>query len=229
MGPSSYEAKRSTQSRMDRSALLTVLERDGVLLVSDPLLPSVTSLVVGASIGGSWWGHPRGNEIYHLVNQLAEHPHVLMVKLVSAKVTFVHRRLWPAVVGVGQSRADWQLDGLTQASKFLLRLVDESGRLAWDDIPPFLPPDHHRASESVRALDTRLLVHATEVHTASGAHARNLETWPSWIARVDPHAQLPNVTDAQRQLESVMDTLNSRYGAAGRLPWHKPVRRKQAT
>src|ERR1700694_6027012 len=109
---------------MDSSVLLKVLERDGVLLLSDSLLPSLTSLVVGAPVGGSWWGHPRGNEIYHLLNELAEHPHVLMLKLISAKVTFVHQRLWPAVVGVGQSRAAWQLDGLTQASNFLLGLVD---------------------------------------------------------------------------------------------------------
>ena len=59
---------------------------------------SATSLVVSEPLGGSWWGHPRGNEIYHLLNEVAEHPQVLMVKLVSAKVTFVHQRLWPAVV-----------------------------------------------------------------------------------------------------------------------------------
>src|SRR5712691_1996786 len=211
---------------MDSNALLAVLERDGLLLVSDPLLPSLTSLVVGVPIGGSWWGHPRGNEIYHLLNELAEQPQVLMVKLISAKVTFVHQRLWPAVVSVGQSRATWQLDRLTQASKFLLGLVDESGRLDWDDIPPFLPPDNSRATESVRALDARLLVRTTEVHTWSGAHAKNLETWHSWLVGVDPRAQIPTVTDAQQQLESVVETLNERCAANGRLPWRAAVRRK---
>jgi len=204
---------------VDLNDLLGVLERDGLMLLSDSLLPSLTSLVVGAPIGGSWWGHPRGNEIYHLLNELAEHPQVLMVKLISAKVTFVHQRLWPAVVSVGQSRATWQLDHLTQASKFLLGLVDESGRLDWDDIPPFLPPDNSRATESVRALDARLLVHTTEVHTWSGAHAKNLETWHAWLASVDPRVQIPIVTDAQQQLESVVETLNERYAANGRLPW----------
>jgi hypothetical protein len=213
--------------RVDSSALLTVLERDGLLLVSDPLLPSLTSLVVGAPVGGSWWGHPRGNEIYRLLNELAERPQVLTVKLVSAKVTFVHQRLWPAVVGVGQSRAVWQLDGLTPASKYLLGLVDETGRLEWDDIPPFLPPDHKRASESVRALESRLIVHTMEVHTPSGAHAKNLETWHSWIGGVDPHAQIPTVNEAQQQLESVMHTLNERYGANARLLWQAAVRRRK--
>jgi hypothetical protein len=213
--------------RIDSSALLAVLERDGLLLLSDPLLPSLTSLVVGAPVGGSWWGHPRGNEIYHLLNELAEQPQVLMVKLVSAKVTFVHQRLWPAVVGVGQSRAAWQLDGLTSASKFLLGLVDETGRLEWEDIPPFLPPDHKRATESVRALDSRLLVHTTEVHTPSGAHAKNLETWHSWMAGVDPRALIPTANEAQQQLESVLEALNESYAANGRVPWQKTAPRRK--
>ena len=212
---------------MDLNNIVGVLDRDGVLLLSDPLLPSLTGLVVGEPIGGSWWGHPRGNEIYHLLNALAEHPQVLMVKLVSAKVTFVHQRLWPAVVGVGQSRAAWQLDGLTHASEFLLGLVDESGRLDWDDIPPFLPPDQTRATESVRALESRLLAHATEVHTPSGAHAKNLETWHSWIARVDARAQIPTGIEAQQQLESVMEMLNRCYAAHGRLPWQTAVRHRK--
>jgi hypothetical protein len=198
-----------------------------LLLVTDPRLPSLTSLVVGAPVGGSWWGHPRGKEIYRLLNQLAEHPQVLLVKLVSTKVTFVHQRLWPAVVGVGQSRAAWQLDGLTQASTFLLGLVDESSRLDWEDIPPFLPPDNNRAAESVRALESRLLVHTTEVHTPSGAHAKNLETWQSWLAGVDPRAHAPNVTDAQQYLESLMEALNERYAAHGRLPWQTAVRSRK--
>ena len=204
---------------MDLAAVMAVIESDGVLLLSDPLLPSLTGLVVGEPIRGSWWGHPRGNQIYHLLNEVADHPQVLMAKLVSSKVTFVHQRLWPAIVAIGQSRATWQLDGLTPASTYLLHQVDESGRLEWDDIPPFLPPDNRRAAESVRALESRLLVHATEVHTPGGAHAKSLETWPSWLARMDPHARIPNATEAAHQLESVVDALNERHAANGRLPW----------
>jgi hypothetical protein len=204
---------------VDLAAIMAVLEREGMLLLSDQTLPSLTGLVVAEPIRGSWWGHPRGNQIYHLLNELADHPEVLLVKLISAKVTFVHQRLWPAIVAIGQSRARWQLDGLTPAATYLLHQVDESGRLEWDDIPPFLPPDNRRAAESVRALESRLLVHATELHTPAGAHAKSLETWPSWLARMDPHARIPNATEAAHQLESVVDALNERYAANGRLPW----------
>jgi hypothetical protein len=218
----------SGRAPIDLKTVAAVLKRDGLLLLSDPVLPSLTSLVIGGPIHGSWWGHPLGNEVYHLLNMLADHPEVLMVKLISAKVTFVHRRLWPAVVAVGQARARWQLDGLTPAATYLLNMVDESGRLAWDDIPPFLPPDNRSATESVRALEARLLVHATEVHTPSGAHAKNLDTWPSWLSQVDPVAALPDLAEASTRLESTLAELNERHAAQGRLPWQTPPRRRQS-
>src|SRR6266566_2986934 len=51
-------AARGVASRLtvDLSDLLGVLECDGLMLLSDSLLPSLTSFVVGAPIGGSWWG-----------------------------------------------------------------------------------------------------------------------------------------------------------------------------
>jgi hypothetical protein len=203
--------------------LLGVLERDGVLLLSDPVLPSVATLVADGPIGGSWWGHPSGNEIYHLSNELEDHADVLVSKLVSAKVTFVHRRLWPAVVAVGSSRAAWQMDGLSDAALWLLGQVEEAGHLAWDDIPPILPPDNRPAVAAIRAMEPRLLVHMREVHTPTGAHAKELTTWASWgaaneMTHVDP-------VEGKRELETVLDTLNERSGAFATLPWQARRRR----
>jgi hypothetical protein len=202
--------------------LLATLEHDGVLLLSDPLLPSVATLVAGGPIGGSWWGHPRGGEIYHLSNQLEDDPDVLVTKLVSAKVTFVHRRLWPAVVAVGQSRATWQMDGLSEAALWLLGQVDESGHLGWDDIPSVLPPDNRKAKIAVHALEPRLLVHMQELHTPTGAHAKELTTWARWAATTGtPRIELDAGT---QELEAVLDDLNRRYSAAARLPWQARAR-----
>ncbi len=35
------------------------------------------------------------NEIYLLSQRLIHHPDVLMLKLLSGKSTYVHRRMWP--------------------------------------------------------------------------------------------------------------------------------------
>jgi hypothetical protein len=203
---------------MDIDALLVRLERDGVLLLSDVALPSLTSLVTGGPIHRSWWGHPRGGEIYRLLNELAEHPDVLMIKLVAGKVTFVHRGLWPAVVAVGSAREAWQMRRLPESASLLLDMIEQTGLLSWDEVPPLVPPRQMKASEAIRQLEVRLLVHTVEVHTPGGAHARTLETWRHWAS--ESHvSSVPRVPVAKRQLQHVLDQLNQRYGARGTLPW----------
>jgi hypothetical protein len=61
-------------------------------------LPNVAELVAGEPIRGSWWGHPAGTAIFDALNALAESPDVVRTRLVTGKVTLIHRRLWPAVV-----------------------------------------------------------------------------------------------------------------------------------
>ena len=178
--------------------------------------------MVGGPIDGSWWGHPRGGDIYRLYNDLADQPQVLLVKLVSGKVTFVHCRLWPAVIAVGQSRERWQLDDLSEAAVALLRLVDDSGQLTWDDMPPLLPPDARSPTASVKVLERRLLIQASEVHTPTGAHAKNLQTWSAWARTVGTAPPLPDVASARQQLEAALEDLNERHAARARLPWYAP-------
>jgi hypothetical protein len=204
---------------VDRQGLLAVLEHDGVLLLSDAVLPSIASLVAGGRLRGSWWGHPRGGEIYRLLNQVADDDDVLMAKLIAGKVTFVHRRLWPAIVAVGQAREAWQMDKLSPSALVLLGMLDETGRLAWDDVPPFLPPAGGAARDTVREVERRLLVHTAEVHTESGAHARNLQTWPAWAACKGLTPPFPDAAEARAQVDALVSGLNERYGAAARLPW----------
>jgi hypothetical protein len=204
---------------VDLDGLLTVLEQEGLLLLSDGALPSVTSLVIGSPIHGSWWGHPLGNDIFRLVNALADQPNVLLMKLLSRKVTFVHRRLWPAVVAVGEARERWQMDGLDEPSRKLLDLLDDEGQLAWDDVPPLFLPDGRAFTRAVSDLEQRLLVHSTEVHTPSGAHARNIQTWRTWAAGTGPLPALPSVSQAKHQLETTLHELNERYAGSKRLPW----------
>jgi hypothetical protein len=217
---------------VDLTDLLAVLDRDGLLLMTDASLPSLVALVAGGPIGGSWWGHPRGGEIYHLANALAHQPDVMLVKLVAGKKTFVHRRLWPAVVAVGQARERWQLDGLSEAYLALLAVLDDVGRLAWDEVPPLLPPSAGRPTEAVNALESRLLIHTSELHTPSGAHARNLETWSSLGSRVGITPPLPSVADGKRQLEFALAELEGDRATRARLPWliqtrSQPVRTRQ--
>lgn len=178
--------------------VLTELERRGLLLLSDARLPSVASLVAGEPIRGSWWGHPRGPAIFHAAGELAESADVLTAKLVAGKVTYIHRKLWPALLAVATSGEPWQVSGLSAAARQLLKKVERIGTL-----------QTHGAT--AKELETRLLVHSREIHTESGAHAKILESWDHWKKRVGLEQALPSLSNAKRELEAA--------AAPGRLPW----------
>jgi hypothetical protein len=77
------------------------VKKHGVVLASGAgPVPSIAEAVAGAPIRGSWWGHPAGHAIFAALSQLDERDDVLCFKLVGGKVTFVHRRLWPALVAL---------------------------------------------------------------------------------------------------------------------------------
>jgi hypothetical protein len=57
--------------RVFRSAWGTLV-REGVLLKSDPKLPSVVAIAAGGPVRGSWWGHPKGRVIFNALERLAE-------------------------------------------------------------------------------------------------------------------------------------------------------------
>jgi len=199
--------------------VLEALATLGLLLESDAALPSVVSLVVGEPVRGSWWGHPRGNEIYHVTDRLADHPDVMLTKLVSGKVTYVARRLWPAVVAVGAARERWQLDGLSEIAKKLLDALSRDGELSVDAIPGSGGSRKDSPREAARELERRLLAYGEQVHTERGAHAKRLESWEHRAARVGVSPDAMTVEQAKATIEGIVARVNERFDARGRLPW----------
>jgi len=46
----------------------------------------------------SWWAHPRGRQIFSLLEKLSDSPDILVCRLIDSRITLVHRRLWPALM-----------------------------------------------------------------------------------------------------------------------------------
>jgi hypothetical protein len=61
-------------------------------------VPSLAEAIAGEPIRGSWWGHAKSREIFRAARAVCESPEVLVCKLINGKVTYVHRRTWPALV-----------------------------------------------------------------------------------------------------------------------------------
>ena len=78
---------------------LDFVKRHGAVLESAKgTIPSLAQEIAGEPIRGSWWGHPKGNQIYMLLNEVCDSPDIVRCRLVDGKITLVHRRLWPALV-----------------------------------------------------------------------------------------------------------------------------------
>jgi len=217
---------------MTASSAITVddvadyLGRLGVLLETDRAFPSITGIVVREPIKGSWWAHPRANEIYLLSQRLIGHPDVIFLKLVSGKTTYVHRRLWPELIAIGTAQEPWQLEGLPAPAKSMLNKVDERGILRMDEIKGARSMKEKGAD--ARNLELRLLVFGDNVHTASGAHVKRIETWEHWAWRSGFNIYvLPPPASAKKEFARIVEDLNAEFGAEATLPWqHKMVRKR---
>jgi len=186
--------------------ILEDLESTGLLLKTDPKLPNVCAMVAGGPVSGSWWAHPKSHEMFRVLCALAEHPDVMVTKLVSGKDTFVHRALWPCVLAIGMSREPWQMGALGAEDRDLLARVDQEGELT-------------TSGRAAGALEQALLVHGEQVHTDAGAHAKRLRSWRQWIEGSGVEAPEIDASTARGSIETVVKYLNARFQGRGRLPW----------
>lgn len=84
---------------MTPSAAFRFVRRHGVVLES--ARGPVPTLILAAAtrpVRGSWWAHPESHALFQLTRAMRQAPDVLVCRLVDNKVTYVHRRLWPALV-----------------------------------------------------------------------------------------------------------------------------------
>jgi hypothetical protein len=196
----------------------------GLLLEVDDRLPSVTSLVAGEPVRGSWWSHPAGRAIFAASRALLAHPDIVRVKLVARKLTYVHRRLWSPLVAVATGREAWQLQELSQPARQVLRLADRLGELRTDQMPSrtLAMPEASRAAHD---LEERLLIRADEIHTEHGAHAQRLRTWGRWAEAAGFIPEAMNVDQAKAAFEQIAEEFGREFAKAVRLPWPRDARR----
>lgn len=191
------------------------------MLESDPNLPSVCSIIAGEPVRGSWWSHPMAQVMFQVNEKLEGHPEVLITKLISGKVTFVHRNLWSELVVIGTAREDWQTKGLSDPAGKLLAAVEENGSLRTDQLASndLSLTKKAKPGEIAKELERRLLIHAEQLHTSSGAHAKLLETWDHWSDRKHFIRAEISADDGKRNIDERLEKLNAKFEGSARLPW----------
>jgi hypothetical protein len=124
---------------------LAFIRRHGVVLESARgTVPSLAEVVAGEPVRGSWWSHPKNDEIFAVTRAVRDSNDVLVCRLIQGKVTFVHRRLWPALV-----RAAGRLPAARLAQ--LREVHTTSGRHVTKEVPfpDWVPPSVHRAARTL--------------------------------------------------------------------------------
>ena len=77
---------------------LAFVKKCGIVLESGRgPVPNLAATIAGEPIRGSWWGHPKGDAIFVCSRAIRNSKNVLTCRLIDRKVTYVHRRLWPAL------------------------------------------------------------------------------------------------------------------------------------
>jgi hypothetical protein len=80
------------------AALAFVEEHGAVLVSAKGPIPRLTEAIAGGPIKGSWWAHPKGRQIFAVLQTICDSPDVLVCRLIDGHVTLLHRRLWAATV-----------------------------------------------------------------------------------------------------------------------------------
>jgi hypothetical protein len=144
------------------------IARHGVVLASAKgPVPSLAEAVAGEPIRGSWWGHKRGSEIFHALEALDDSPDVLCFRLVQKKLTFVHRRLWPALVRLSDELGSDALAAIKQE-----HTKSGAHRNVVTLYPEWVPPDVEEAARTLSESEARAQLGAITSKTAQKAAAR---------------------------------------------------------
>jgi hypothetical protein len=150
------------------------LRANGAVLLADggPERPSLARAIAGGAVQGSWWSHPKARLIFRLATALEDGGEAVVLKLVDGKVTFLHRRLWPALWRVVSDRAFRTKGerGLTAAARALLARVRKHGTVRLEQ----------KAGPAKKALEQRLLALVSQEHGETGAHFTVLRSWEAW-------------------------------------------------
>ena len=106
--------------------------------------PNLADAVAGERIHGSWWGHEKGRAIFQSTRTLRDCDQILVCRLVGGKITYVHRRLWPAIARLANS-----LDKKTLAAFREEHTPSGAHRVRAIPFPRWVPPEVRQAAENI--------------------------------------------------------------------------------
>lgn len=148
--PAKRTARRATGGA---ARWVKFVEKHGIVLASAKgPVPCVAEAVAGEPIVGSWWAHPKGKAIFAALSAIDDSSDVRCFKLVDGKVTFAHRKTWPALVRLG---ADGVIAAEQLAAVQQEHMPSGEHRNITTPFPDWVDAQTQRAADSLTAETAR--------------------------------------------------------------------------
>ena len=128
------------------------VERNGIVLEAahGPVL-TFADAAAGERVRGNWWSHPKSHQIFALTRLVRNSPDVLVCRLVDGKITYVHRRVWPALVRLA---GEFKHDRLAEICELHTSLGKHEVTLR--AFPEWVSEPVHRAAARLTDADARI-------------------------------------------------------------------------
>ena len=107
-------------------------------------VPNLAEVIAGSPIKGSWWGHEKGHEIFAATRAVRESPDVLVCRLLDGKVTYIHRRLWTALVRLAEKLGKDRLTAIHEE-----HTASGKHQIKETPFPDWVPLDVREAAENL--------------------------------------------------------------------------------
>ncbi len=136
---------------------LRFLDRHGVILESaQGPVPSLAAEVAGEPLRGNWWSHEKSEQIFLLTRQMRAAEEVLICRLVNGKITYVHRRLWPALARLSDELP-------AERIAVVKEIHTASGKHEVSEVPfaDWVPPEVFEAGKRLSRPEARKLLGAS--------------------------------------------------------------------
>ena len=132
---------------------LNFVKTEGIVLESaHGRVPTFVDFVAGERVTG-WWNHPKGRSIFALTRVIRDSPDVLICRLIDRKVTYVHRRMWPALVKLADELGESGLGAIREE-----HLTGGKHRVEVTEFPKWVPAEVLTKSKRLTQREARSLL-----------------------------------------------------------------------
>jgi hypothetical protein len=132
---------------------LSFVETNGIVLESaHGRVPTFADFVAGERVS-RWWSHPKGRLIFKLTRELRDSPDVLTCRFIDNKITYIHRRLWPALVKLSNELDTSNLGAIREE-----HLPGGKHELRVTEFPHWVPAEVLTESKRLPLSDARSLL-----------------------------------------------------------------------